>query len=204
MKKILVLVLLVVLNLNSSIFAHAQSYAKVVDVQILSTVTTVNVGDKVVLMAESAKHGSGFSDRWTNAESNGTYLNEENGIYASSATFTTDKPGVYEVKYYIDMTTGNGDTTFGGSGTCVIEVKGEVKILGAEISDVCMEAVYWPDGRLEGYSAMGNVYIIRSDNTRSLYGTMFFFFEPEELKKDMEVTIEEAGKTYNFTVTVTR
>lgn len=125
-------------------------------------------------------------------------------MYISKAVFTAEKPGIYNISYNIDMLAGESSIVFSGKAERTIEVINPITVVGADIRNLVIEPIYKGDGSISAYSASGTVYALWSDNTTTPYGSMFFFFGPDETRKNLNITLLINGKQYIYTVTVNR
>jgi len=184
--------------------ASAEGGECTVNVLISADATNVKVGESVILTASSIKKGSSYEVNWDGAVDQGTVLDTTNGTYISTAEFSADTPGVYQVEYSIILQAGKSDKCFGGKAVKIITVSGEEKsIVGADIKDLLISPVVRKDGS-EIYSAFGTSHVLWSDNTSKPYGAVYFYFQENEYSKNIDVTFNIDGKAYCYTVTVTR
>lgn len=204
MKKIFIFILTSFIAMSISISVSAKPIEQNIDVTLSATAEEIKVGETVALTAVSLKHGSSFEVLWLGAEDKGTILDTASGNYISTAVFTADKPGVYTLEYKIIMRAGKSNTYFTGSAVHIINIINPVTVAGAEIKNLAIRPVTRSDGSIAAYSAIGDVYILWSDNTGTLYNRMFFFFGPNETVKNVNVTFNIDGITYTYTVPVER
>lgn len=124
MKKLAILVVILTLLVGSTSFASAANEPKTITVVLSETPTIVKAGEAVTFMAVSEKHGSSYSDFWSNAEGEQTVFDEETECYISEAVFQADKPGIYTISYEITMYAGKSNIAFTGKIERTIEVTG--------------------------------------------------------------------------------
>lgn len=204
MKKVFAIIITMVIVLGASIGTMAESLPKYCEVILSTSAEIVNVGETVELNALTLKRGSSYTVEWNGAEDTGTVLDKDTGNYVSTAIFKADKPGIYTVTYKIQMNTGNTNTFFEGTAFTTIEVRNPVTVVGADIRDLVIKPLLKPEGTVSGYLVQGNTYIVWSNNTSTLYGTVSFFMGTYEISKDIYVMFNVEGKQYTYNVTVTR
>lgn len=204
MKRILSVILAAVVLFYLSAGVSAEERAKETDVNLSTAVETVNVGETVTLTAETLKHGSSYTDEWSGAQKTDTVLDEESGCYVSTAIFTAEEPGIYTVSYTIQMQAGKSMVLFSATASKTIEVTGEKTVKGVEIKNLTVNPVRNTAGDVVSYLAVGNIYILWSDGTSTLYGTTSFFFGPDQYSKEVTVKVYVDGDCYSFTVDVSR
>jgi hypothetical protein len=202
MKKIISFILVSILLISLILPASAAPLEETANVVITATSLKVNVGESVDLCAVVEKKGSDYYDSWSGAGKIDTFFDTETESYKSTATFKTDKAGIYIVKYTIIMEAGKSGTIFVSEGTCTIEVIGNKSVIGAEIRNLTVKPVYRSDGSISMYSASGNIYALWSNNTSTLYSSVFFNFGINETSKSIGVTIvaSEIKNTYTLIV----
>ena len=177
---------------------------KDIEVTLSDSPSAVKVGETIELIATADKYGSSYIDSWDNASMVSTLFIPETETYISKAIFTAVNPGTYTIRYSVQMTAGNSNTIFAKTVEKTIEVINPIIVIGAGIQDLTINPVYIADGSLSGYSASGMAYAIRSDNTTTPCGSIFFFFAPSENTKDVPVTLFINSQVYSYLVTVTR
>ena len=204
MKRIFTVVLITILLAGIPVYTYAGALEKAVNVEISASAECVRLGETVVLTAVAEKHGSSYADMWEGAVKKDTVFGADTEAYVSTAEFTADRPGIYTIIYSISMNAGQSETAFSGTATCMVEVVNPVTVTGADIRNLSISRITRSDGSTYGYSAMGDVYVLWSDGTAAPYSTIGFFFGAEETSKIIPVTLNIAGKTYRYTVAVTR
>ncbi len=181
------------------------SIVKTVDIAVTSAVEEITTGETILLTAITPRHGSSAADTWIGATAKDIYYDEQTQSYISTAEFTAETPGEYTIIYNIVMNAGKSGNMFTGTATKTIKVTNSaVTLTGAAISNVSIIPVIRPDGSISGYSASGSLYALWSDDTSTLYGSIFFFFGPDEFEKNVTVTLYVDGKTYKYNVLVSR
>ncbi len=184
----------------SSAVTAASPKGKTIDVELSGTTDFVNVGDSIVLTAETGRHGSSYVDQWEGAQKENSFFNK--GKYLSTATFYAETPGTFEVTYTITMSAGNSKIMFTGEETKLIEVIHPV--IGADIRDLVFTPVTDSDGTLVGYSVRGSTFKIWSNGDETRYGSIILFFEPDEISRSVNVTFRIDGQTISYEVLITR
>lgn len=205
MKKLtIILTIISVLLLSLTTGVYAASNPKDIEVTLSNAPSIMKVGETVELTAVADKHGSSYIDMWDNANEVSSLFDPETETYISKAVFKALKPGIYTIRYTIQMTAGNSNTVFAGTAERTIEVISPATVIGARIQNLTVSPSYRADGSLSGYSAYGKIYTLWSDNSASLYGSIFFFFGPDEKSKDVSVTLNINNHVYSYLVTVIR
>lgn len=206
MKKLAILVIIMILLVGSATIVSAADEPKTVTVTLSETPSVVKVGETVVLNAVTGKHGSSYSDFWSNANGVQTIFDEETGTYMAEALFQADKPGIYTIGYEIAMDAGKGDTTFIGKVERTIEVIGTtVTLTGADIRDLVVTPLLRSDGSISAYKASGNIYSLWSDGSAVLCNSIVcFFFGVNETSKNVTVTIYDKGINHTYVITVNK
>ncbi len=213
MKKTLVIITILSLLISFPMGVFAASGPKDMEVMLSDTPTAIKVGETIEFTAISGKQGSSYIDDWYNAEEISTAFSSETETYISKAKFTAEKPGIYNIRYTIQMTAGNSSTAFYKVVERTIEVIEVIEVvdsievvtvIGALISDLTVKPIYKADGSISAYSASASTCILWSDNTSTPYGSIYFNFGPDEISKDVRVTLNVKGIVYNYYVPVTR
>lgn len=206
MKKLAILVIIMTLLVGSATIVSAADEPKTVTVTLSETPPVVNVGETVVLKAVTGKHGSSYSDIWSNANGVQTIYDEETVTYMSEALFKADKPGIYTISYEIAMDAGKSDTTFIGRVERTIEVTGTpVTLVGAEIRNLsALTPLFWLDGSLRAYQASGDIYSLWSDNTAvSCNSSVSFYFGVNSSSTNVTVYIyDDKNIKHSYLITV--
>lgn len=204
MKKIafIMTVLLVFFSFTEGVFADSD--VKDIEVILSETPAVVKIGDIIPLTATTLKHGSTYSDSWGNAAKSITEYDPITTTYNSQAVFTAEKPGIQTVSYTIKMVAGDSDTVFSKTVVRTIEVIDPRIVIGADIRDLQITPIYAADGSISVYKAYGTIYALWSDGTVTQKGSVYFFFNPDETTKNIDVTFNIDGKLYAYTVTVSR
>ncbi|MGB7606510.1 MAG: hypothetical protein WBL93_13655 [Lutisporaceae bacterium] len=204
MKKIFIILTILSILLISTIGVSADSESKDIEVVLSDMPTVVNVGETIALTATTQKHGSSYFDSWNNAVKSHTEFESETETYISEAYFLAEEPGIYNVSYTISMTAGESGTVFSNTVEKIIEVVDSVTLAGAVIKDLKVTPIYLEDGSISCYSAYISIYALWSDNTTTYNSSMYFFFEPDETSKHIDVILYIDGTPYTYTVTVDR
>jgi hypothetical protein len=204
MKKIAFIITILSIFFSFTIGVSADSVVKDIEVALSETAAIVNIGETISIIATSTKHGSSYSDNWDNAINSITEYDPITATYVSKALFTAEKPGVYNISYTIKMTAGDSDTVFSKTVERTIEVIDPRTVIGADIRDLEITPIYNTDGSISVYSAFGTIYALWSDNTTTQNSSFYFFFNPDETTKNIDVTFNIDGKLYTYTLTVNR
>jgi hypothetical protein len=204
MKKIAFITTILLIFLSFTIGVSADSDVKDIQVILSETAAVVNIGDIIPLTATTSKHGSTYSDNWGNAVKSVTEYDPITASYISKGVFTAENPGIHTISYTIIMVAGDSDTVFSKTVVRTIEVIDPRTVIGADIRDLQITPIYAADGSISVYKAYGTIYALWSDDTVTQKGSIYFFFNPSETTKNIDVTFTMDGKLYAYTVTVNR
>lgn len=204
MKKIMFAITVLALMMSLPAATWAGSGPKEAEVTLSDVPSSLNVGETIEITATSVKQGSGYTDGWVNAAPVSSGFDPETGTYLSKAAFTAEKPGVYQIRYWIRMTAGNSNTAFEREVERTIEVTGQTTVVGAAVRNLSTSPVYRQDGSISAYSAAGRIYILWSDGSATPGGAVYFYFGSDEISKTIRVSFYQNGNTYIYPVTVTR
>lgn len=204
MRKLAFIIAILSIFFSFTIGVSADTVPKDIEVILSETTAVANIGDTIILTATTTKHGSSYSDNWDNAAKSITEFDPITETYISKAFFTAEKPGIYNISYTINMTAGDSNTVFSKTVEKTIEVIDSVTLIGADIRDLEVTPIYNADGSISVYSAFGTIYALWSDNTATPNGSLFFFFNPDETTKNIDVTLNINGIPTIYTVTANR
>ncbi|MDF2522399.1 MAG: hypothetical protein K0R31_40 [Clostridiales bacterium] len=204
MKKIAFITTILLIFLSFTTGVSADSDVKDIQVILSETAAVVNMGDIIPLTATTLKHGSTYSDNWGNAVKSVTEYDPITASYISKGIFTAEKPGIHTISYTIKMVAGDSGTVFSKTVVRTIEVIDPRTVIGADIRDLQITPIYAADGSISVYKAYGTIYALWSDDTVTQKGSIYFFFNPSETTKNIDVTFTMDGKLYAYTVTVNR
>lgn len=204
MKNVFMILSSLALLLSLQVYVFAEPASKEVPAQLTASANDVTIGETVHLTATSVKHGSSYEVIWSGAEDKGTLLDTSLCTYVSAAVFTAEKPGIYTVEYKIVMSAGKSNRRFIGTAVQTINVTAPITVTGAEIRIASLRKITRPDGSVSLYSAAGDIFTVWNDNSKTYYGRIFFFYGPNEVSKNIDVTLNIEGKVYKYTVAVAR
>lgn len=204
MKRIAIIITIFSILFSSTIGVSAASDPKDIEVTLSESATVVNIGETIALVATTSKHGSNYTDNWSNAVKSVTEFDPITEAYISTASFTAENPGIYPISYTITMTAGDSATTFSKTVERTIKVIDSHTVTGADLRNLVITPIYKSGGSVSVYSAYGTIYVLWSDNTATQNGSVYFFFGADETTKNIDVTLNIDGKLYTYTVAVHR
>ncbi|MCX7748767.1 MAG: hypothetical protein N2645_18055 [Clostridia bacterium] len=204
MKKIWIFTAIILTLLSFSIQVSAQQIQKDNIVLLEEDKVQIKVGETITLSAESFKQGSSYADEWLGAAKTATFFDQESGYYKSTARFTAKEAGIYKVTYKMVMYSGKSNVAFTKIVYKMVEVLNPVTVQGAVAKNVVFHEIKKPDGRVSGYIAVGEVYILWSDDTLSPYSSICLFFTSSETTKEIQVEIDINKNSVSYPITVSR
>lgn len=203
MKKFLTFIAVFILILSNVGEVQARTLPQAIQSNLSIPVAQVKVGETITLTAKTLKKGSGYIEQWDGAQLSKTYLDESMGNYVSEAQFTPNQAGTYTITYTVQMYTGNNELKFISSASKTIEVISDVKeVIGLEVINVNAYPNTNADGSIRGYSVLGELNVLWSDNTSTPYGTVAYFFLPNEKSRVVNPTVNINSQEYSFPVTI--
>lgn len=203
MKKCYTLFVILVLVFSNALMVQASTEPKVTESYVVTTVDQAKVGETISLKAETQKRGAEYREEWDGATLYQSYLDEATGNYISEANFTPNQAGTYTITYTITMYTGNNEEKFIGRGTKTLEVLADAKeVIGLEVRNVVAYPNIAADGTLKGYSVLGELFVLWNDQTTSSYGTVGYYFLPNETLRVVNITVNIDNQQYTFPVTI--
>lgn len=203
MKKCYTLFVILVLVFSNALMVQASTEPKVTESYVVTTVDQAKVGETISLKAETQKRGAEYREEWDGATLSQSYLDEATGNYISEANFTPTQAGTYTITYTITMYTGNNEEKFIGRGTKTLEVLADAKeVIGLEVRNVVAYPNIAADGTLKGYSVLGELFVLWNDQTTSSYGTVGYYFLPNETLRVVNITVNIDNQQYTFPVTI--
>lgn len=198
MKRNTCVILTLLICLGISQVVMADPLEKDAQIEITASSETIYVGDTVTLTSVSKKNGSEFVDNWCgNGVSAGT-TGSNGDTYQSTAEFKPQKPGTYTITYSIYMSAGNGKAVFCGNASKTIEVIGKTEVIGITIKNIKVI----PMGNV--YLVSGDVYLVWSDDSTTLYSSVVYFFGENETNRDVSLTVPVGDGVVTYCLSVSR
>lgn len=228
MKKIGTLLLTGAFTLAMATGAFAQSaQPKEADVELKITqlVEVIKEGETVDLEAVTQKKGSSYKVDWSveGLNADGTpygaeeeaYVLKEGvtsleslpvegseevvGTYVSTATFTGNKVGSYQITATIVMNAGKSHVSWTGSDSEDIKVEAAVKVIGLVAKTTASQAEYNKQGKVTGYNVTYDLYV-QYDNGSEVLLTQGATTNLGASGNSKDVKVDYEGTTYSVTV----
>lgn len=200
----LIMFVLIMLFVLLPVAVYASDAEKAVPVELSVIPDEISLGESITVKATVEKHGSSFRVNWINAQEVSTEYDEITGQYLSTAEFTPNEAGTFEIIYKMDMEAGNSGVLFSGMARKTVIVTDTKTVIGAEIKNITQSPVM--NGEIiTSYRVTGQAYAIWSDGTETdLNQAVFLFFKPDELQKEVLISFSLEGKAHQFKASVVR
>ncbi len=203
MKRFYIFLFVFVLILSNTIAVQASPSPKISQSNLYVSAEQVKVGETITLTAKTLKKGSNYTEEWDGALLSKSYLDESTGNYISEATFTPNQTGTYTITYTAKMYAGKSKTEFISNASITVAVISDVKeVIGLEVRDITANPNIAADGTIKGYYVLGKLYVLMNDNTSISYGTVGYYFLPNEEFREVNITVNINDMKYTFPVTI--